>query len=267
MRTIQFLTILRRELLAQFFRWRGAWIYPLALAPLFVISMHALHDRSRCELSDETAILAGIFQYYYLRVGIFFACAAIFTRLLRGEMSDRTLHYSLLAPLRRELLVAGKFAAGLVAVMAVFGIGVAASFYVMFAHFPEGSAFLAEGRALTQLGAYLGVTALAALGYGAVFVALGVAFKNPILPILMVLALESWGGILPSFLQPLTVTYYLKPLAPVEAPVEGISAIFTVLVDPPPMWLSVSGLMGLAVAALVFASRRVRRLEIEYTTE
>jgi len=267
MRTIQFLTILRRELAAQFLRWRGAWIYPLALGPLFVISMHALHDRSPCRLDEESAILAGIFQYFYLRVAIFFACAAVFSRLFRGEMADRTLHYSLLAPLRRELLVAAKFAGGLVAMLAVFGVAVAACFYVMFGHFPDGRAFLAEGAAMAQFSNYLGVTALAVLGYGTIFLLVGLVFKNPILPTLLVLALESWSGILPATLQHLTVTYYLKPLVPVEAPVEGISAIFTVVVDPPAPWLSVVGLVLLAAAGLVYASRRVRRLEIEYTTD
>lgn len=267
MRTIQFLTILRRELAAQFLRWRGAWIYPLALGPLFVISMHALHDRSFCRLDDESGILAAIFQYFYLRVAIFFACAAVFTRLFRGEMADRTLHYSLLAPLRREVLVAAKLAGGLAAMAVVFGVAVAACFYVMFAHFPAGSAFLGEGAAMAQLGAYLGVTALAVLGYGTIFLAVGLAFKNPILPTLVILALESWSAILPATLQHLTVTYYLKPLVPVEAPVEGISAIFTVVVDPPAPWLSVAGLLLLAGAGFVYATRRVRRLEIEYTTD
>jgi ABC-type transport system involved in multi-copper enzyme maturation permease subunit len=267
MRTIQFLTILRRELAAQFLRWRGAWIYPLALGPLFVISMHALHDRSLCRLDEESAILAAIFQYFYLRVAVFFACAFVFSRLFRGEMADRTLHYSLLAPLRRELLVAAKFTGGLAAMSVVFGVAMASCFYVMFAHFPDGSAFLGEGRALAQLGAYLGVTALAVLGYGTIFLAVGLVFKNPILPTLLVLALETWSGILPATLQYMTVSYYLKALVPVEAPVEGISAIFTVVADPPAPWLSVAGLVVLAGAALVYASRRVRRLEIEYTTD
>lgn len=268
MRTIQFFTLLRRELAAQFLRWRGVWIYPLAFAPLFIIVMHALHDRTQnCRLEGETEILAAIFQYYYLRIGIFFACAAIFLRAFRGEMSERTLHYSLLAPIRRELLVAGKFAAGLIATAAVFGIGVAACFYVMYAHFPDGQAFLSQAAAMAQLRGYLGVTLLACLGFGAIFLAVGLSFKNPVLPALIVLGLETWSGILPAALQRLTVTYYLKPLCPVPAPVEGISGIFTVVVDPAPAWLAVSGLVLLAVAALAFASRRARGMEIQYTTD
>ena len=35
--------------------------------------------------------------------------------LFRAEMSNRTLHFWLLAPARREVLLAGKYAAGLIA--------------------------------------------------------------------------------------------------------------------------------------------------------
>ena len=34
------------------------------------------------------------------------------TRLIRGEMMERSLHYYLLAPVRREMLLLGKFIAG-----------------------------------------------------------------------------------------------------------------------------------------------------------
>ena len=38
----------------------------------------------------------------------------IFSNLFRGEMLEKTLHYYYLTPLRREVLVAGKYLAGLV---------------------------------------------------------------------------------------------------------------------------------------------------------
>ena len=266
-RGTQLLTVLRRELAGHFFRWRGAWIYPLAFAPLFIISMHALYDRNQCRLEDEMVILAGIFQFFYLRVAMFFACAGIFTRVFRGDMLDRSLHYYLLAPLRRELLVIGKFTAGLVAALAVFECAVAACFYAMFAHFGEGRAFLAGGTAMSHLGAYLGVTAVACLGYGAIFLAIGLISKNAVLPLLAILGLETWSGVLPPLLQRVTVTYYLKPLCPVDVPVEGWVAMLTTVVEPTPAWLAVAGLLVLALVALAFASLRVRRMQINYTTD
>ena len=40
--------------------------------------------------------------------------------LFRGEMLDKTLHYWFLAPARREVLLAGKYLAGLIAAVVIF---------------------------------------------------------------------------------------------------------------------------------------------------
>ena len=45
-------------------------------------------------------------------VVIFFGCLGIFMNLFRGEVLDRSLHYYFLAPVRREVLVIGKYLAG-----------------------------------------------------------------------------------------------------------------------------------------------------------
>ncbi len=55
----------------------------------------------------------------YLRLAIFFGCLGIFMYLFRGEMSNRTLHFWFLAPARREVLLAGNDAAGLIALAAI----------------------------------------------------------------------------------------------------------------------------------------------------
>ena len=53
----------------------------------------------------------------------------------------------------------------------------------MYGHFgPAGRAYVFAGPGLGQLAAYLSVTALACLGYGSIFLALSLVFKNPILP-------------------------------------------------------------------------------------
>ena len=51
-------------------------------------------------------IFAGIFQYFYLRLAIFFGCLGMFMYLFTGEMSNRTLHYWFLAPAPRDRPVA-----------------------------------------------------------------------------------------------------------------------------------------------------------------
>jgi hypothetical protein len=114
---------------------------------------------------------------------------------------------------------------------------------------------------------YLLVTVLACLGYGAVFLALSVLFKNPVVPAVMVLVWEGVNGALPVWLKRFSVTFYLKPLFPVELPIEGFSGLFTVVAEPTPPWLAVSGLIAFALGVLAFACWRIRRLEISYSTD
>ena len=42
---------------------------------------------------EDRTIFAGIFQFFYLRLAIFFGCLGMFMYLFRGEMANRTLHY------------------------------------------------------------------------------------------------------------------------------------------------------------------------------
>ena len=89
----QVATIIRMELRKSLFRWRSVWIYLIALAPVLIIGGHAVFDRHHTnEMREDIVVLAGIFQFYYLRLAIFFGCLGIFTRLIRGEMVERSLH-------------------------------------------------------------------------------------------------------------------------------------------------------------------------------
>ena len=199
----------------------------------------------RCNLDEETLIIGGIIQLYYVRFGIFFGCLGIFVRLVRGELAEHTLHYLFLAPVRRELLLIGKFLAGVLTTVTVFGAGILASFWLMYAHFPAGQDFVRNGPGLAHLLAYLLVATLACVGYGAVFLAMSLLFKNPIVPAVVLLFWEGINGALPVWLKRVSVTYYLKPLFPVELPIEGFLGLFTVVAEPTPAWLAVSGLLAL----------------------
>ena len=110
---IQGLRLTRIEVKRNLFSWRASWIYFLAFIPTLIILIHALIDRhSQLSMSEDTSILAGIIQFYYIRLGVFFGCLGIFSRLIRGEMIERSLHFYLLSPVRREVLLLAKFAAG-----------------------------------------------------------------------------------------------------------------------------------------------------------
>ena len=109
--------VLRLELKKTAFSRRGWWIYLLAVAPVVLMLAHWLTGMGRHSphhsIGDDNVIFAGAFLFFFLRGSIFFGCMGIFSNLFRGEMLGKTLHYYLLAPIRREVLVAGKYVAGL----------------------------------------------------------------------------------------------------------------------------------------------------------
>jgi ABC-type transport system involved in multi-copper enzyme maturation permease subunit len=260
-------TIIRMELRRGLFNRRAIWIYLLAYAPVLIVAINAVAN-PHGKLQEDTKVLAGIFQFYYLRLAIFFGCMGVFTRLIRGEMVERSLHYYLLAPVRREILIIGKFCAGVFTALFVFGIAVFAAFAFMYLHFgPTGIAYVFDGPGLGQLTAYLGITALACLGYGALFLALSMVFKNPIAPGIVVLGWEAINPVLPSLMQKLSVIFYLRHLAPVDVPAEGVFALLTVVAEPVAAPVAVMGALCLTAAILAFACFRVRKLEINYTTD
>src|SRR5215475_9197302 len=106
-----------------------------------------------------------------LRTLIFFGCAWVFMNLFRGELVDKSLHYYFLAPLRREVLVVGKYLSGLFASVALFTLTTAGSLFLLYsAHgYPANVDYLFDGPGMWQVLAYLGITVLACVGYGAVF--------------------------------------------------------------------------------------------------
>lgn len=262
----QIAAVLRLEVKKTFLRRSALPVYLLALAPPALLVLRVVFVWTGGSTGGPagsppgaTMAYAGLFQVYYLRLGVFFGCVAIFTRLIRGEILDQTLHYYLLAPLRREILVAGKYLAGWIASTTLFGISVAASFLLIY--LPFGSRFLAafllEGPGLGHLASYLTVTALACLGYGSVFLLMGLLFRNPIVPAAVVLGWESIHLLLPPILQKMSVIHYLQSLSPVTVPVGPLA----ILADPTPAWVAVPGLLGVTVVVLVLACLRLRRFE------
>ena len=61
-----------------------------------------------------------IFETVFLGAILFFGCLYVFFNLFRGEILERSLHYLLLTPLRREVVVAAKYAAAVTAVAVLF---------------------------------------------------------------------------------------------------------------------------------------------------
>ena len=142
----------------------------------------------------DTTIFATVFQFFFLRLAVFFGCVGVFTNLFRGELLDKSLHYYLLTPLRREVLVAGKYIAGLIATTVIFCTSTVLQIWALSLHFDASEiADFLNGGGWGQIAAYTGVTAAACLGYGSVFLAAGLLFKNPIVPAAVVVTWEGLG--------------------------------------------------------------------------
>jgi ABC-type transport system involved in multi-copper enzyme maturation permease subunit len=267
--TSQLFAVLNIELKKNLLRRRSVWLYLLALAPVVPIAVHAVWSPGgiHCNIAEDTNIMAAVFQFY-LHFGLFFGCMGLFTWLFRGEIVEKSLHYYFLSPIRREVLVVGKFLAGLVTSVLFFGASVFLSFVISYGHAgAPGRAFVFGGPGLGHLAGYMGTTVLACLGYGAVFLALSLIAKNPILPAISVLLWETFHAVFPAMLQKFSITFYLKQLTPVILPPEGLMALFTVVAEPVSPWIAVPGLLTLSLAVLVFAAYRIRTMEISYLAD
>ena len=230
------------------------------------------HVRRLLDLEEDRMVFAGIFQYFYLRLAIFFGCLGIFMYLFRGEMSNRTLHFWFLAPARREVLLAGKYAAGLIAATTIFAGGALLMFAAMlWPHDPmEVQAYLNDGG-MAHAFWYAAVAALGCVGYGSLFLAIGLYVGNPIIPAAVLLVWEGVNGILPQALQKMSVLYYLQSLCPVPAPLEAGAPLLIRLLAAPAAPASgpgaMLGVLLLTAVALWIAALAVRRMQVSYGGE
>jgi hypothetical protein len=187
-------------------------------------------------------------------------------------MTNRTLHYWFLAPARREVLLAGKYAAGLIAAAVIFGGGALLAFIAMI--WPHDAV---EVQAYWNAGGmahawwYAAAAVLGCVGYGGVFLAVGLYIRNPIVPAAVLLAWESVNGILPHALQKISILYYLQSLCPVPPPIDNdVPPLIQLLVAPSAPAsrpAAILGLLLLTAFVLWIAARAVRRMEISYGSE
>lgn len=227
--------------------------------------------RNAALLSDDIYAFAGTFQFFFIRLAIFFGCVGIFVNLFRGEMLDQSLHYYLLAPVRREVLVVAKYVSGLVATVGIFGTSAALQLYLMLsAHTGKEVSDYMAGPGWGHVFAYLGVTAMACVGYGSVFLAAGLLMKNPMIPAVVILTWEGANWFLPSVLKKISIIHYLQSLCPVVAQNADIPEPLKLLAttaSPTPGPVAVAGILGLSTLILALASWQARKLEINYSSE
>jgi ABC-type transport system involved in multi-copper enzyme maturation permease subunit len=235
--------------------------------------VESVNIREGSNPGQDSVMFAGVFQFFFLRLAIFFGCLGIFMNLFRGEVLDRSLHFYFLAPIRREVLMAGKFLAGLLATCTIFVSSEILQTVAFLWHFPPSvrDVYLYHNHGLEHAAIYVGVTMLACVGYGAFFLVAGMMFRNPILPAAAILIWEWINPFLPGILKQFSVIYYLKSLCPVDIPVApGTSPVWALLIsnsDPVSAPVAVLGILIVAMIAIYASSLQVRRMEINYTTE
>ncbi len=182
--------IMRIELGKTLFGRRAIPMYlfaalPVALSLAWIVALAMFPENGLNKLSDVALLFAGIYQFI-LRGLVYLGCVWIFMNLFRGEILDRSLHYYFLSPVRREVLVAGKFLSGWISTSVLFGGAALLTMAIQFGYFgATGVDYLLRGPGLAQWPAYFGVTVLACLGYGTVFLLVGLFFRNPLIPALI----------------------------------------------------------------------------------
>lgn len=253
-----------------FLRARALPVVFVALMPVFLLGARALVHAVVGEASGipqspapEVAQVYGVvFQLFFLRLVVFFCCFGIFTYLSRGEILERSLHFYWLSPMRREVYVAGKYVAGVIAAGALLSASVVAQVLLNFLPSATrgGAAYLFAGPGLGQLFAYFGVTWLAVLGYGAVFLTLGLTLRNPMIPAALILGWEWMNFLLPPVLKKISVIHHLQSLCPIPVP----KGPFALPAEPTPAPLAILGLLAVAAVLLGVAARRARKIEVLY---
>lgn len=267
MRRAQLLTVARQELVRLLLRRRALGAVALAALPVLLMCAWAAvaGKMSNATITEAGIVFAQLYRGFILQMILVFGCVVIFSNLIRREVRDKTLHYHLLAPLSRGVLLGGKYVGGLLAAALIFGAATALSFLLTYAPYLASDpvalgAFFGDGPGWGHLLRYLTVTFFACLGYGAVFLALGLWFKNPVLPAIGVYGWELANFLLPPALKKLSVVHYLVNLLPIPVD-EGPFAILSTAPNP---WFGIPGLVVLSLLLVGFSVWRVRGMEVSY---
>jgi len=254
---------LRRALLSP----RSLALYFLAFSPLFLVGIWALTPFPTRDFEGprQAFVVFTVIFELYIRVSIFFSSLFLFVNLYRSEILERSLHYYLLTPVRREVVAVGKYLAALIASAGVFMLGTAALFIAVVSPWglSELGNYLFSGPGLGNLLAYMGISLLACAGYGALFLLVGILFRNPVIPAAIIWGWEAANLLLPPALKRFSVVFHLHSLYPVPLGRQLLEVVAT----PVPAWAAILGAILFTVFVLFLAGRRVARMDLAYGGE
>jgi ABC-type transport system involved in multi-copper enzyme maturation permease subunit len=262
----QIWTIAKSEVRRTLFSRRSLAVYLLVAMPLALMVLRAIFmpDTLRVNAPDATNEFAEVFFFFILRFVVFFANAVIFVRLFRGEMLERSLHYTLLAPIRRGVLVTGKYLGGVLSATLLLVPATALTYLLVFLpHGRAGLTLMLSAAGIANLLTYLLIVILACFAYGALFMLAGLYFKNPMIPALIFLGWEMLTPFLPPLLKSLSFVHYLASFVPVPVTLGA----FAILARPVSWWVAFPALLLSAALLVYLASRAARKLEVTYSAE
>lgn len=265
-RRMQIRTLALSEIRRCLFSPKALPLYLLVGMPIALMILRALFMPSsmRANPSHATTEFAEVFHFFLLRFVVFFANALIFVRLFRGEILEQSLHYTLLAPLPRKVLVLGKYLGGLLSSVLLLVPATALTYFLVFLpHGANGLSIMFSGASLGQLARYELIVVLACISYGALFLLAGLFFKNPMVPAVLFLGWELLTPFLPQLLKSLSLVHYLVSFAPVPVTV----AAFAILAQPVAWWAALLALATATAVLVYLASLVAAKLEISYSAD
>ena len=263
--------VLRLELRGTLFSKRMLATLFLALAPVGLVALWAITPLPR-EIAGgpmDAVKIFSVFFVFYLGVSVFLSCLIVFMSLFRNELQEKTLHYYYLSPVRREVVVVAKYLAGLVTVVGIYVVGTVLFYMLMVIPwgFGELSRHMLRGPGLGNLTAYVGLSVLCCIGYGAIFLLAGLLIRNPVVVAVLVGVWEYLVPLLPVFLKKFTIGHYIQSMYPIPVQMEGIFDLLAVFAEPPPTYVAVPSLILVSVGFVALACWRARIMEVSYGGE
>jgi ABC-2 type transport system permease protein len=163
-----------------------------------------------------------IVAVYYVRNVLPLAALFYATSLIADEVEGKTLTYLLTRPLRRESILAGKFAAYVVTTLVLTLPATVITFFLLV----TARGFAGTGAAAPDLFRDMGAISITLVSYGALFTLLGVLLRRPVIPGLLFLFVWELVANLPGYLPRFTLTAWLRSLIRHRPAQEGLSDLF-----------------------------------------
>jgi ABC-2 type transport system permease protein len=163
-----------------------------------------------------------IVAFYYVRNVMPLAALFHGSSLIADEVEGKTIAYLLSRPVTRASIFAGKFAAYLVATVALALPGLVVTYVLLM----SSGGWAGLGRGLPDLWRDASVLVLGLAVYGAFFALLGVVLKRPTIPGLLFLFGWELLANLPGYMPRFTITAYLRSLTRHRPPDEGLAQLF-----------------------------------------